>query len=89
MRRIMRNPHGLKVRCYAAHLIDLNEYLALFPGVNLTDKIGMTDLNGVLLNIMPNSWIKQSCVQKFYYKSITFKRAINMFERKDIAESIC
>ena len=34
LRRGMKNPHGLKVMCYANHLIEPNEYLALFPGKN-------------------------------------------------------
>ena len=55
----MRKPGGLKVRRYAAHLIDLNKYLALLPGPTLFEKIGVTELNGILLNIMPNSWSKQ------------------------------
>ena len=61
----MRKPRGLKVRFYAACLIDLNDYLDLFHGENLTDKIGMTELNEILLNSMPNSWINQAYVHVF------------------------
>ena len=32
MRRGTKKPRGLKVRFYAAHLIDLNDYLTVFPG---------------------------------------------------------
>ena len=32
MRRIMRNPCKLKVRCYTARLIDINDHLDTFPG---------------------------------------------------------
>ena len=39
MRHGMRNPLGLKVRLYIDCLIDLNKYLALFPGVKLTKKL--------------------------------------------------
>ena len=45
MRRRMKKPYGLKVGRYAAHLIDLKEYLALFPGAALSGKIGITELN--------------------------------------------
>ena len=78
----------LKVRRYAARLIDLNEYLASFPGENVTAKIGVTKLNYILLNIMLNSWPKQEYVQGFDCKSYYFKEAVNMFEHMDIAESI-
>ena len=73
MYRGMRKPHGLKVICCVPRLIDLNEYLPSFPGSTPTQKIGMTELNGILLNSMPNSWSKQAYVQGFDWKSITFK----------------
>ena len=65
MHRGMRKPHGLKVRCYMAHLIGLNEYLPSFPGSKPTHKICMTELNEILLKSMPNSWSKQAYVQPY------------------------
>ena len=88
MRRIMRKPRGLKVRRYSYCLIDLNEYLDSFPGENMPDKIGLTELNQNLLFSMPNGWSKQAYMKGFYYRSITFKKAVNMFERLDMTESI-
>ena len=44
MRHGMKTPQSLTVRRYAARLIDLNEYLASFPGATLTDKISVTKL---------------------------------------------
>ena len=41
----MKKPRSLTIRRYAVRLIDLNEYLASFPGATLTDKIGVTKLN--------------------------------------------
>ena len=35
----MRKPHTFKVRLYADCLIEINEYLALLPGVKLTEKL--------------------------------------------------
>ena len=35
-------PRELKVRHYTACMIELNEYLAAFPGANSSDKIGET-----------------------------------------------
>ena len=43
IRRGMKKPRSITVNCYAALLIDLNEYLVSFPVVNLTDKIGVTE----------------------------------------------
>ena len=85
--RAMKKPRGLKVRHYVACLVDLNEYLALFPGDNLSDKIGITKLNKFLLNIMPNSWYKKAYLQGFDCETI-FLKAVNMFEQMNISEYI-
>ena len=47
--------HNLTEKRYAALIIDLNEYLESFPKVALDDKIGVTKLNKILLNSMPDS----------------------------------
>ena len=60
--------------------------MVLFPGAKLADKIGVTELNEILLKIIPNSWSKQVYVQGFDCKYITFNKAVNMFECMDIAE---
>ena len=73
MRRGMRKPHGLKVRRYAASLIDLSEYLASLPGATLSDKFSVTELNKFLLNSTPNIWSKQEYVHGFDCESISFK----------------
>ena len=71
MRHRMRNPHGLKLRRYAAHMNDLNVYLDVLPGTKKSDKICETELNEMFLNIMPNIWIRQAYVQGFDCESIT------------------
>ena len=63
-------PRYLTVRCYALHLIELNEYLASFPEATFPDKIGVTELNEIILNSTPNSWSKQAYVQGFDCESI-------------------
>ena len=45
MRRCMKKTRRLKVRRYAARLIDLNEYLTSFPGATMADKMGFNELN--------------------------------------------
>ena len=71
---------SLRVRNYGVRLIDMNKYLASFPGANLDDKIGVTELNKILLNSMPTSWSKQAYTQGFDCESIYFKKSVNMFE---------
>ena len=79
MRRGMKKTRCLATGPYAARLIDINEYFISFPGATLSDKIGITELNEILLNSMHNSWSKQAYVQGFYCEYITFKTAVNMF----------
>ena len=65
MGRVMREPHKLKVRRYDARLIGLNECLADLHGAKVSEKNGETELNGILLNMMPTIWIRQAYVQGF------------------------
>ena len=88
MRGGMETTRDLTVRHYAARLIDINEYLASFPGETLNDKIGVTELNEILLRSMPTRWSRQAYVQGFCYESITFKISVNIFERTEISKSI-
>ena len=50
----------------------------------MSDKIGVTELNEIILNSMLNSWYKQG----FHCGSISFKKASNTFEHMETAESI-
>ena len=84
MYRGMKKLCGLKVRRYAARLIDINRYLTSIPGETVLEKIGVTKFNEILLNSIPNSWIKKAYVQGFYCKSIAFYKAVNMFGRMEI-----
>ena len=53
-------------------LIDLNEYLASFPGVTMADKITVTGLIKDILNSTPNSWYNKLYVQGFDCEIISF-----------------
>ena len=73
MRRVMKKTRSLTVRRYVAHLINLNEYLASFLGETLTDNIGITELNEILLNSMHNIWYRHAYVKGFDCEYITLK----------------
>ena len=88
MRRWMRNQSGLKVRRYTDRLIGINKYLDYFHGETLAETIGVNELNEILLNGMPNSWINQLYVQGFDWESISFLKSVNMFELVDISRYI-
>ena len=84
----MKNPRSLKVGSYAARLIDLNEYLGSFTGATIYNKMEITELNEILLNIMINGSSKQAYIQAYDCKTISFRWVINMFDHMEIAESI-
>ena len=54
-------------------MVYINEYLNVLLVVKAGYNIGEKELNEILLNSMPNVWIKQACVQGFYCETITFK----------------
>ena len=58
MRRGMRNPRGLEIRYYAAHIIDINDYFSVLPRAKASDKICKTEFDKKL-NSMHNSWSSQ------------------------------
>ena len=80
MRCGILKPCSLTVRRYVERLIYLNEYLASFPGATVTDKIGVTKLNEILLNSIPNIWSKQAYLKFFECESINSDKAVNIFE---------
>ena len=47
-----------------------------------------TELNGIILNSMPNIWYKQDYVKGFDYKFISFKKSFNMLKHMEIVEYI-
>ena len=65
-----------------------HQNFSYFLRAALADKIDGIELNEILLNGIPNSWYKQVYVQGFDFESISLKKAVNMFERMEIAESI-
>ena len=66
--QVTRETQILRVRCYAAHLVDVNKYLAVFPGANISDKFYTMELNENLLKSIANRWIKQAYVQGYDYE---------------------
>ena len=60
-----RKVRKIKMRRYAARLIDLNNYLTALPREKASDKIRETELDKIFLNSMKNGWTKQAYVQVF------------------------
>ena len=54
----------------------------------MSDKMGVTKLNEVILNSIPNSWSNQEYVQGFDCGSILFKISPNMFDHMELSKGI-
>ena len=82
----MKNPCGLKVRRCTDCMIDLNKYLSVFPGAKASDKTCETELNEILLNIMPNIWNSQAHVHGFDCETINkiYKTCLNACKYQNI-----
>ena len=65
MWRVMRKQHSLKVRLHNSIVINLNEYLDVLSGENISDKCFVTNTNENVLDSMPNIWSKQEYVKVF------------------------
>ena len=70
----MRKPHGLKVRRYAACMIDINDCLAVFPRVKASDKTFETELKGILLRIMQKTGSVRHVCRGLIVNSLLFKK---------------
>ena len=65
MRYGMKQIRSLIVKHYTARWIDLNKYLFSFLGANSADKIGVTELNEILLNSITKICSKQASKQAY------------------------
>ena len=52
-------------------MVDINEYLNVFKGGKTSDKISETELNNIILNIIPDGLSNQAYVQVFNCETIT------------------
>ena len=63
MRLAMRKPQDIPLKCFSAHLKELNNYLPLFPGSRSTKKMPPEELNKILPQAVLNGWAKQAYLQ--------------------------
>ena len=80
-------PFKLKVRRYADRTIKLIGCMDEFPGAKAGDKIGEKESNEIILNNMPNGWIKKLYVQ-FLIVNILLLKSGKRIEHMEIEESI-
>ena len=56
MRRAMHKPWYLPFKRFSARLMELNNYLPIFPGSSDIKKMSPEQINEILLHYVPNGW---------------------------------
>ena len=88
MGHAMRKPQDIQLKRSSAQLTELNNYLPRFPGSRNSKKMGLEELNEILLQSVPSSWARQAYIWGWDFKGRTYKDTCDMFERMEIAEAI-
>ena len=83
----MRKVCELKVRRYAASMIDINEYLDAFPGSNWSEKLMRRNWKKSFWTVFQTYWSSKLVGRVFIVKMLLLK-SVNMFERMEIDETI-
>lgn len=89
MRRFLRKPMTMKTREYVARIIELNNYVPLFPpvtGNEAPEKLPDDELTDLLEFGVPNSWQRNMILQDFDPLQHTVKEFVNFCERLEQVE---
>ena len=54
----MRKPRRISFKHFSTRLMEMNNFLPLFPGLEASKKMSSKELNKILLHAIPNSWVK-------------------------------
>ena len=77
MRRKMPKPFGMPVSHYWARLVELNEYLLLFPGADENSRIDDDDLKEILEFGIPETWRMYMTITRFISANETPASIVN------------
>ena len=67
MWHVMMNLCNISVKKFDRRLMDINEYLSLFPGSDNMKKIADEEMNEIILHTVPIVWMKQAYLQGFVF----------------------
>ena len=84
----MRRSRVLQFNIFAARRTELNNYLPLFLGSIVANKMYPEELNEILIHAVPNSWARKSYIQGRDFEERSYKETCDMFKRMEISEAI-
>ena len=67
MWHVMMNLCNVSVKKFDTRLMDINEYLPLFPGSDNMKIIADEEMNEIILHTVPIVWMKQAHLQGFVF----------------------
>ena len=88
MRRTLRKPQSMTLKCFAARLTEINKLPPLLTGSDASKKMEMEDLNEIILHAVPNGWAKKSYLQGWYFEQKTYRETCAMFECMEVTEKV-
>ena len=72
-------------------MIEINESLDIFTGLDVVNKFFEVEFNGILLYSIHNGWSKQECFKGFLFEDVTLKSSQYVWayrHSKDIHEGV-
>ena len=64
----MMNLRNVSVKKFDTRLMDINEYLPIFPGSDNMMKMADEEMNEILLHTVPIVWMKQAYLKEFGFE---------------------
>ena len=84
----MHKLNDINMHRFMSCIIEMNEFLNLFPGSYDIEKLDYKELGGIWLNYIPTSWDNNANVQIFEFYPDNYKKTIFLFERIETAKNI-
>ena len=75
-------------KSFAARLTEINNFLPIFLGSDVTKDMTHEELNDIILHAVPNSWVKKSYLQGWDFEMKTYKETCTLFEIMEISEQV-
>lgn len=87
MRRYLRKPLGMKIRNFMSRLVEINEYLTLFPPFGDNQKLPMDEVLEIAEFASPSKWQKVMHMHGFDATMHSPSEFVEFCERLEFAES--
>ena len=88
MRHTIRKPLYMPFENFFTRLIEVNNFLSLFPGLDASNMMPTENLKKILLHVVPNECLNQYYLQGWDFETKTFEETCDMLEQMEITEHL-